>query len=113
MAEFPAWALILAAGVSFGFGAGGAWIAFGYRLKALEAWRRDHKHESDGGFTRITELERSISRLEAMVTGPTGRNGMLREIRFLRWNMHDTLNWIAGVEEKVGVEFRRTPRPED
>lgn len=113
MGEVPSWAVLLAAGLSFGFGAGGAWIALGYRLRALENWRREHSKEAGHGFDRIGELERNIGKLETIVTGPTGRNGMSRDIRLLRWNVHDILNWIAASEDRSGVEFRRSPRPED
>lgn len=112
MEALPAWALLLAAGVSFGFGAGGAWITFGHRLKRLEEWKTAHGEASDLAVDRLAALEKAHTKLDQIVTGPSGRNGHTRDIRWLRWCMHDVLGWIATYQGTVG-EFRRSPRPED
>ena len=84
MPDVPTWFLLLCVGVSFGFGAGGAWFVLGGRIDAL-------KQELYG------------------VNGTNGHHGRLRDIedrlKLLPEEFRDTRHFRADAMQKIVSAF--------
>lgn len=117
MESLPPWAIILAAGVSFGFGAGGAWIALGYRikaqsdrLKALEEWREEIERARIAAQARDAALREEVRGLRQDMYGVNNDNGMRALVKDMSRDRHDFAAWIQQASNKLNIPFTRKPR---
>lgn len=110
MDALPVWAIVLAAGVSFGFGAGGAWIALGYRLKVLESWKNELEPASLAEQKADLAIREDVRGLRQEMYGITGDNGMKGLLKDMSRDRHDFATWIQQASNKLNIPFTRKPR---